>query len=86
MTVVNPFTSSPVAGAAVTQSLDFNDNTQQPVNVIATQNTDSSGNTTFAVVPNTLNCFSIPITPTFGLTHALDCSVPVPSQVTLNQI
>ena len=86
VTVINPYTSRPVAGATVTQSLDYNVNTHQPVNVIATQNTDSSGNTTFAIVPNVLNCFSTPITPTFGLTYALDCSVPVPSQVTLNQI
>lgn len=86
VTVINPFTSTPVAGITVTQSLEFDDTTQQPVNVIATQNTDSSGNTTFAVVPNVLNCFSILITPTHGFIRAVDCSFPVPGQVTLNKI
>ena len=86
VTVINPFTSTGVAGATVTQSLDYNNVTQQPINVVTTQVTDASGNTTFNIVPNSENCFTIPITPTYGLIRAVDCSFPVESQVTLNQI
>ena len=85
VTVVNPFTSSRVAGATVTQSLDYDSNTQQPVNVVATQNTDSNGTTTFAAVTTSDNCFSTPITPTYGFIRTVDCNFPPLSQVTLNK-
>ena len=76
----------PKVGITVTQSTDYNDATQQPVGVVTTQVTDSNGNTTFTQVPNQTNCFSIPITPTYGLIRAVDCTFPADNYVTLNWI
>jgi hypothetical protein len=76
----------PKPGITVTQSTDYNDTTQQPVNVITTQVTDSNGNATFTQVPNQQNCFSIAITPTYGITRAVDCTFPADNYVTLNYI
>lgn len=86
VTVIDVTTSRPLAGITVTQSLEYDDTTQQPVDVVTTQNTGTNGNTSFAVVPNVLNCFSIPITPTYGFIRVVDCSVPVPSQLTLDHV
>lgn len=74
------------ANVPVVESSDYNASTNSPVNVIATQNTDSTGTTTFGIGnPNVKYCFSTTFfVPGTGQVNYFNCQNPfVSSTITL---
>ena len=70
------------ANVPVTESSDYNASTNTPINIIATQNTDSTGTTTFGIGnPNLKYCFSTTFNvPGTGQVKYFNCQNPFVSQ------